>query len=229
MTLTARAVLKANQLLGGLPEPALDKLALLATRRSYRAGTRIFAEGDPGDALLGLIAGQVRISASTPGGQEVFLNILEPGDSFGEIAVLDGHPRTASADALTNAELFVIRRGDFLALIGKEPQLALPLLQLLCKRLRWTSDLIEEAVFLPVPARLARRLMRLADEHGRAVDGLVTLRISQAELASFMNVSRQIVNQHLQQWRKRGWIELARGRVIIRDADGLRSVVNAPA
>lgn len=100
---------------------------------------------------------------------------------------------------------------------------------MLCKRLRWTSDLIEEAVFLPVPARLARRLMRLAEEHGRAVDGLVTLRISQAELASFMNVSRQIVNQHLQQWRKRGWIELARGRVIIRDADGLRSVVNAPA
>jgi CRP/FNR family cyclic AMP-dependent transcriptional regulator len=227
MTLTARAVLKANRLLGSLPEPVIDKLAMLAIRRSCARGTRIFAAGDPGDALLGLISGQVRISASTPGGQEVFLNILESGDSFGEIAALDGHPRTASADAVTNTELFLIRRADFLALIAKEPQLALQLLELLCKRLRWTSDLIEEAAFLSVPARLARRLMRLAEEHGSAVDGLITLHLSQAELASFMNVSRQIVNQHLQQWRKRGWIELARGRVLIRDADALRSVVDA--
>lgn len=224
MTLTARAVLKANLLLGCLPGPALDKLAMLAIRRSYSRGARIFAEGDPGDALLGLISGQVRISASTAGGQEVFLNILESGDSFGEIAVLDGHPRTACADALTDTELFVIRRADLLALIGKEPQLATQLLQLLCKRLRWTSDLIEEAAFLSVPARLARRLMKLAEEHGSTVDGLVTLHISQAELAGFMSVSRQIVNQHLQQWRKRGWIDLARGRVVIRDPDGLRRV-----
>ncbi|MCL4790542.1 MAG: Crp/Fnr family transcriptional regulator [Gammaproteobacteria bacterium] len=227
MTLTARAVLKANLLLGNLPEPAIDKLAALAIRGSYRSGTRIFAQGEPGDALYGLIAGQVRISASTPGGQEVFLNILEPGDSFGEIAALDGHPRTASADALTDTELFLIRRADLLALIAKEPQLALPLLELLCKRLRWTSDLIEEAAFLSVPARLARRLMRLAEEHGKRVDGLVTLRLTQADLASFMNVSRQIVNQHLQQWRERGWIDLARGRVVIRNADALRGVVDA--
>ena len=88
MTLTARAVLKANLLLGSLPEPAIDKLAALAIRRSYRRGTQIFAQGEPGDALLGLISGQVRISASTAGGQEVFLNILESGDSFGEIAAL---------------------------------------------------------------------------------------------------------------------------------------------
>lgn len=224
MTVTARTVLKANLLLGSLPEPAIDKLAALAIRRSYGRGSRIFAQGEPGDALLGLISGQVRISASTPGGQEVFLNILESGDSFGEIAALDGHPRTASADALSDTELFVIRRADFLALIEKEPHLATQLLQLLCKRLRWTSDLIEEAAFLSVPARLARRLMKLAEEHGSTVDGLIMLKISQAELAGFMSVSRQIVNQHLQRWRKRGWIDLARGRVVIRDPDGLRRV-----
>jgi CRP-like cAMP-binding protein len=200
---------------------------MLAIRRSCARGTRIFAAGDPGDALLGLISGKVRISTNTAGGQELFLNILESGDSFGELAALDGLPRTASADAMTNTELFLIRRADFLALIAKEPQLAVQLLALLCKRLRWTSDLIEEAAFLSVPARLATRLMRLAEEHGSAVDGLITLHLSQAELASFMNVSRQIVNQHLQQWRKRGWIELARGQVLIRDADALRSVVDA--
>jgi CRP/FNR family transcriptional regulator, cyclic AMP receptor protein len=228
MTLTARAVLKANRLFRDLPETAIDKLAALAQRKTCRRGTRIFSEGDPGDSLLGLISGQVRISASTPGGREVFLNILESGDSFGEIAVLDGQPRTASADALVDTELFVIRRADFLALIGKEPRLATHVLELLCKRLRWTSDLIEEAAFLPVAGRLARRLLALSAEHGSTANGVVTLRISQADLAGFMSVSRQIVNQRLQAWCQRGWISLGRGRVVIHDADGLRSVLRDP-
>ena len=90
MTFTARAVLKTNPLFRELPDAALDKLAALSVRRSMARGTRIFERGDPGDSLLGIIAGQVRISSGTPGGQEVFLNILEAGESFGEIAVLDG-------------------------------------------------------------------------------------------------------------------------------------------
>jgi CRP-like cAMP-binding protein len=227
MTLTARAVLKTSPLFRDLPDAALDRLAALSVRRSVRKGTRIFERGDPGDSLLGLISGQVRISAATASGQEVFLNIMEAGDSFGEIAVLDGNARTASAEALMDTELFVVRRSDLLALIEKEPKLATHLLVLLCKRLRWTSDLIEEAAFHSVSGRLARRLLILSEEHGTAADGAVTLRLSQAELAGFMNVSRQIVNQHLQEWRRRGWIGLSRGKVVILDMAGLRSVLDA--
>lgn len=226
MTLTARAVLKANRLFRDLPDPAIDKLASLAVRRTCKRGTRIFSQGDPGDALLGLISGQVRISASTAGGKEVFLNILESGDSFGEIAVLDGNPRTASAEALSDTVLFVIQRAELIDLLGKQPKLAVHLIGLLCQRLRWTSELIEEAAFLPVPCRLARRLLALAGEHGTTANGVVTLSISQADLAGFLSVSRQIVNQHLQGWRRRGWIGLGRGRVVIRDIAGLRSVIN---
>ena len=228
MTLAARAVLKANRLFRDLPESAIDKLAALAIRKSCRRGTRIFAQGEPGDSLLGLISGQVRISVNTPGGKEVFLNILESGDSFGEIAVLDGNPRTASAEALMDTELFAIQRSDLLALIEKEPKLATHLIALLCKRLRWTSDLIEEAAFLSVAARLAGWLLKLSAEHGITADGVVTLKISQADLAAFMSVSRQMVNQHLQQWRKRGWISLGRGWVVIRDLDSLRTVLREP-
>lgn len=227
MTLTARVVLKANRLFRDLPDAALDKLATLSVRRSVRQGTRIFSQGDPGDSLLGVIAGQVRISATTPGGKVVFLNIMEPGDSFGEIAVLDGEARTASAEALGDTELFVVRRADLLALIEREPKLAAHLIALLCKRLRWTSELIEEAAFLSVQGRLARRLLRLADEHGSAGADGVTLRISQADLAGFMSVSRQIVNQYLQDWRRRGWVAVGRSRVTITSADGLRSVRDA--
>jgi CRP-like cAMP-binding protein len=228
MRLTARAVLKANRLFRDLPESAIDKLAALAFRKSYRRGKQIFAQGEPGDSLLGLISGQVRISANTPGGKEVFLNILESGDSFGEIAVLDGNPRTASAEALMDTELFAIRRSDLFALIEKEPKLATHLLALLCKRLRWTSELIEEAAFLSVSARLAGWLLKLSAEHGTTAEGVVTLKISQEDLAGFMCVSRQMVNQYLQQWRKRGWISLGRGRVVIRDLDGLRSALRKP-
>ncbi|MEQ1802419.1 MAG: Crp/Fnr family transcriptional regulator, partial [Gammaproteobacteria bacterium] len=208
MTLTARAVLKANRLFRDLPDTTLDQLAGLAVRRSVKRGQRIFAEGDPGDSLMGLISGQVRISATTPGGQQVFLNLLESGDSFGEIAVLDGNPRTANAEAVADAELFVVRRVDLMALIGREPRLASQLIALLCKRLRWTSDLIEESAFLSLPARLARRLVKMAEEHGSPVSGGIELRISQAELAGFLSVSRQVVNQQLQAWRKTGWVEV---------------------
>jgi CRP-like cAMP-binding protein len=228
VTLTARAVLKANRLFRDLPDPAVDKLATLAVRRAFRRGQRIFSQGDAGDSLLGVISGQVRISASTAGGKEVFLNILESGDSFGEIAVLDGNPRTASAEALSDVVLFVIQRADLIDLLGKQPKLAVHLIGLLCQRLRWTSELIEEAAFLPVPCRLARRLLSLAGEHGTTANGVVTLRISQADLAGFLSVSRQIVNQHLQSWRRRGWIGLGRGRVVIRDIAGLRSVLDEP-
>ena len=228
MTLTARAVLKTNRLFQDLPDAVLDKLAGLAVRRSVRRGTRIFSQGDSGDSLLGLISGQVRISSTTAGGKEVFLNIMEPGDSFGEIAALDGNARTASAEAVADTELFVVRRTDLLALIGREPRLASHLIALLCKRLRWTSELIEEAAFHSVHGRLARRLLRLADEHGSTAAGGITLRISQADLAGFMSVSRQIVNQYLQEWRRRGWIELGRSRVTIVDAAGLRSVLDDP-
>lgn len=223
MTLTARAILKANRLFRELPDDALDRLARLAVRRSVRKGIRILAQGDPGDSLIGIIAGQVRISTTTAAGRSVSLNVLSPGDSLGEIAVLDGEPRTASAEALTDVELFVIHRRDLLALLGREPALAIHLLALLCSRVRWASTLIEEASFLPAAARLARRLLWLAAEHGTRDEAGVTLRLSQAELAGFLGISRQSVNTILQDWCRSGWVSLGRGRVVVIDPAGLRS------
>jgi CRP/FNR family transcriptional regulator, cyclic AMP receptor protein len=226
MSLTAKAVLQHNYLFRGLPDQAVHRLAALATRRSYDKGEIIFAQGDEGDALYGVASGRVRISATGAGGQEVFLNIMEPGDTFGEIAVMDGLPRTAAATALDQATLIVIKRQDFLQLLEREPQLAIHLLKLLCERLRWTSELVEESAFLTGPARLAKRLLILASLHGRSVEvGKLELRISQAELARFLGISRQIVNQHLSDWRKHSWVELGRSRIVICNAEALRRVV----
>jgi CRP-like cAMP-binding protein len=225
-SLSAKAVLSHNYLFRGLSDAALERIASLATRRAYRKGTPIFAQGDQGDALYGVAAGRVRISASGSGGQEVFLNIMEPGDTFGEIAVMDGLPRTAGAAALDDAVLIVVKRTDFLQLLEREPQLTIHLLRLLCERLRWTSELVEESAFLAGPARLAKRLLILASLHGRAAGvGELELRISQSELARFLGVSRQIVNHHLSEWRRHGWVELGRSQIVIRNAEALRRMI----
>ena len=228
--LTAKAVLQRNYLFRGLPEAAIERLAGLAVRRNYDKGAIIFAQGDQGDALYGVASGRIRISASGSGGQEVFLNIMEPGDTFGEIAVMDGLPRTAAATALDAATLVVIKRQDFLQLLEREPPLAIHLLKLLCERLRWTSELVEESAFLAGEARLAKRLLILATLHGRATAiGVMELGISQAELARFLGISRQIVNQHLSEWRRHGWVEVARSRIVIHNAEALRQLIAATA
>ncbi len=107
-SLSAKAVLQRNYLFRGLSDGALDRIAALATRRTYPKNAVIFAQGEQGDALFGVAAGRVRISASGNGGQEVFLNIMEPGDTFGEIAVMDGLPRTAGATALDHTTVIII-------------------------------------------------------------------------------------------------------------------------
>jgi CRP-like cAMP-binding protein len=225
---TARAVLARNFLFRGLPEELIDRLAALAFRRSYGKDEVIFSQGDEGDALYGVASGRVRISAAGPEGREVFLNIMEPGDTFGEIAVIDGLPRTAGAVALDAATLIIVRRADFLGVLRREPALAMHLLQLFCQRLRWTSDLVEESAFLVGPARLARRLLVLAALHGRPADDGMELTLSQAELARFLGISRQFVNQHLQGWRTEGWVSLGRGSIVIRDAEALGRVSESP-
>ncbi len=224
--LSPKAVLRHNYLFRGLSDATLDGIAALAAKRTYYKGSVIFSQGGEGDALFGVASGRVRISASASGGREVFLNIMEPGDTFGEIAVMDGLPRTANATALDTSTLIAIQRADFLPFLEREPQLAIHLLKLLCERLRWTSELVEESAFLAGPARLAKRLLILASLHGRAARvGHLELRISQAELARFLGISRQIVNQHLSDWRRLGWIELGRTQIVIRNTEALRAMI----
>jgi CRP-like cAMP-binding protein len=229
MSTTAKAVLRGNLLLRGLAEATLDRIAALAIRRHYPKGTTVFRQGDAGDALYAVISGQVRISAASHDGREVFLSLMEPGDTFGEIAVIDGLERTAGAVAVADSSLFLIRRSDLLALMQREPAVAVHLLQVFCRRLRWTTELIEEAAFLDLPARLARRLLRLSADSGVKGPNGTTLRLSQGELANFLSASRQVVNQHLQEWRDGGWITLARGTIVILDEEALRALSHGAA
>lgn len=226
-TLAGRMMLQCSPLFRGLPPPAFERIAALATQRQYREGEVVCSQGDPGDALYAVVSGSIRISTGTPDGREIFLNIMESGDTFGEIALLDGGTRTASAVAIAPSELVMLRREHLFALLEKEPRVALELLRLCGERLRWTSGLLEDAALLDAPARLAKRLLSLGQLHGEKNGDGFTLRISQEDLAGFLGVTRQAVNQQLQAWKAKGWLDLARGSVTVVDAGAIRRAARA--
>ena len=226
--LTTHAVLEHNFLFYGLPDTTIDAVAALAHRAVYPENWLIFSQGDDGDALYGIASGQVRIFTADDKGHEIFLNILGPGETFGEIALLDGLPRTASAMTTAPTVLVIIPRRHFLALLGKNPELTLHLIELLCSRLRRVSKLIEETTFLAGPARVAKRLVSLAEKLGHpAPDGGIELTMSQADLGRCLGISRQIVNHYLREWCEDGWIELRRGRIVVHDLEALNAVVTS--
>jgi CRP-like cAMP-binding protein len=227
MPLDARTIIERNSLFRGLTRPTIERIAALATRRSYDDGAVVFMRGDPGDALYGVVTGKVRISASAPAGKEVFLNVMEPGDAFGEIALLDGEPRTASATTLAATQLVIVKRDAFVDLLRRDSQLAVHLIELLCRRVRWTSQQMEDSTLLTAHAKLAKRLLSLASMHGRPAPGGTKLSISQEELAQFLGLSRQAVNKHLQTWKGKGWISLGRGSITVANERALRNVTHA--
>jgi CRP/FNR family transcriptional regulator, cyclic AMP receptor protein len=227
VALTAQTILERTGLFRGLPSATIQRISALSFRRSYHHGAIVFSQADPGDALYGVITGKIRISASSPDGREMFLNIMEPGDTFGEIALLDGRHRTATASATAPSELIIITRDHFLDLLEREPKLISHVIQLLCQRIRWTSGLAEDSALLSVPARLARRLLSMGKLHGHEIPNGVELTISQEEVARFLGLSRQAVNQYLQDWKLRGWLTLGRGKIVIVDEHALRDVVAA--
>jgi CRP-like cAMP-binding protein len=179
-------------------------------------GETLFLKGDPGDALYGVRRGQIVITTTTETGRQFTLNILGPGDVFGEIALLDGHPRSADAVASGHVELFVIRRSDFQDLLMRQPEITTNIIELLCERLRFSSERLEEASLLSLKSRLARRLLKLAEDFGEDID------ITQEDLSVLIGAGREAVNRQLQKWRKSGVVELGRARVTIVDTQCLR-------
>jgi CRP/FNR family cyclic AMP-dependent transcriptional regulator len=173
-----------------MPEGALDDLVKFTTVARFEPHRVIFSKGDKGDCLYGILSGRVRIYSNSAEGAEITLNVLEQGGLFGEIALLDGSTRTASAAAMEQADLLRIHRAHFLPYVRANPDLIPAMLMLLCQRLRWTSSVIEDAAFLTFPARLAKRLLVLAKHYRRPQEHEVTVPLSQHDLGSMVNTDR---------------------------------------
>jgi CRP-like cAMP-binding protein len=202
-------ILKMNPMFADLGTDELQRISSLCLTRHLAVGERLFQKADPPDALFAVRRGQIRIETGASDGSRLTLNFMGPGDLFGEVAALEGQSRTADATAGEPTEVFVLRRDDLLAHLEREPRVAIKLIQLLCRRIRWMSERMEESVLQPLPVRLARRLCALASDFGAEVH------VSQQQLGVFVGAARESVNRQLQLWRKDGILDLQRGRILL--------------
>src|SRR5688572_3255657 len=156
------AFLRDHPIFGILGPELLQQLRSHALQKSVPAGTTLFSKGDIGTSLFAVLDGNVKVASFSAEGKNAVFNILGPGDIFGEIALLDGGARTADVTTLTDCKLLVIERRDFLPLVYGKPDVAQKLIEILCARLRKTSRQVEEVMFLDLPAKLARTVLRLS-------------------------------------------------------------------
>lgn len=191
-----------------------------AVRTSLRAGEVLFSQGEPGDAVYVIERGEIEISVHSLDGRKLALDIQRDGEVFGEIALFGGD-RTATATAHTDCVLRRIRRADVLEALRHRPELALEFIDILCERLRALSLKLEERTFLPVPVRLASRLLYLDGKLG-GVGGSVA--VSQADLADFVGATREAIAKTLAVWRARNLVALARGSVRILDRNEIEAI-----
>jgi len=222
-SLTLRQVLRHSRLFARLGDSEIDAILAHSTVTRHPDGEQLFAKGDPGNSMMAVLKGRITISAPSSDGRQVVLTTMREGDVVGEIALLDGHERSADATAATDCEVLTVPRRSLLALLERRPDICIDLLIMLCQRLRHTNEQVEDLAFLDLESRVAKVLVRLAEENGgdEASRKPVGVKISQRALGELVGGSRESVNKHLQDWKRHGIIEIAKGGITIRDLDKL--------
>lgn len=215
-------VLLGNTWFRELPDDLARALIGAATLRSFRAGEVIHCQGDPSDALYAVVSGSVKVSSISADGRECVFRYLTPGNWFGEIGMLDGLPRTHDAVAAQAARVLLLPPEALADLLARHPAFYKFLSLLLCRVVRTAFTMLNDTTLLSVSARLAKRLLSFAE--GAAAGSEIAVRLTQDELATLVNTTRQTVNKRLADWQKLGWIELRYGRIVIRNLDALRQL-----
>jgi len=222
------AILSGHFLLHHLPVETLETLSRYARLQKFAKGDVIVQKGAAGSGMMAVVDGRVKISTVSPEGKEVILDFINPGEVFGEIALLDSRERTADAIAMEACQVMVLERRDFLPFLERHPHTCIKLLSVLCGRLRHTNQLIEDSLFLNVEARFAKRLLGFARQYGesRPEGILIQLKLSQQEIAALIGVTRESVNKQLSAWQELGWVKVGRGSILVTDIEALEAVVD---
>lgn len=224
MSVGGSSVLARVPLFAELTSEELDVLSACLRHRRYARGETIFLRGDPGSSLYIVESGRVKIVLSSAEGREFVLALLGPGDFFGELALLDGEPRSADAVAHETSQLLLLQRPDFLRFLDAHPRAAAGLLTVLSQRLRHDAEVLQDVAFLDVPARLARAILQLVEDLGQpSGEGtVVASRLTQAELAAMVGATRESINKWLGFYERQGLIRWEAGRLTVLKPDGLR-------
>jgi len=217
-------LLAGTRLFAGLDPAAIDELTRRSRLRSYRRGESVFIEGDPGDSLFAVAAGLVKVYVTSARGDELVLATLSPGDTFGELSLLDGTGRSASAEAVEPSSLAIVDRSSFLEVLRHRPELIERLLTTLGALVRRLTEQAGDLAFLDMQGRVAKLLLHLAGEESgkRASAHDVDVPFNQSDLARMVGASRQTVNQILRSFQAAGYIELQGRRLRILRYDALQ-------
>jgi|ADurb_Val_02_Slu_FD_contig_61_453617_length_812_multi_3_in_0_out_0_1 CRP-like cAMP-binding protein len=218
------SLLRRMPLFEGLAHEEMEALASLLRLRSVKKGDVIFRKGDEGTNLYAILRGCVRITVPTALGDEIAVAVMKDGEFFGEMALLDGMPRSASASAGEETQLAILERSDFLKFLAKRDHAIQAILMALSWRLRKTDDLISEICFSSLSQRLAKRIMDLADDEsgeGRQ-DSERQINMTQKELSEMLGVSRESVNKELKVLRDKEIVRTERGKIIVSDLERLK-------
>jgi CRP-like cAMP-binding protein len=215
-------ILRGSRLFADLPADALEILASTMKERHAAPNEVIFLQTDEGCALFWILEGEVRIVIGGIDGREKVLRVLGPSEIFGEIAALDGRPRSANAVATTRCRLLLLERCRLLELVASHPTVAIGLSETLCERMRYVTSQVEGLLFQTLSERLASALLGLRKDKSMSVN------VTQTELGHLTGVTRESVNKKLRVWQTAGLVKLQPGRVRIVDAEGLKQLLPGP-
>ena len=225
---SAVELLKSVTLFADLEEGELERFSHVAVPRTFPAGTRVFHEGDDSDACYIVKEGSFRVTREHSDGRAITLATLGPGEIFGELAMLDGDKRSASAEALSEGELLALPANDVRALLARHPEISLKLVAGLVRRLRAANVRLSRQSFQTVPSRVAGILAQLSRE---ANDGdgdpseEVTINMNQTDLAQLAGTSRESVSRFLAELERAGVVRSGRGRVTVLEPEKLRNYI----
>ncbi len=220
--MSVAAMLPGVSLFSRLTSQELETLAGKLGKRTFGKGTIIFHKGSPGRSLYIIESGRIRIFLLSRSGQEIWVNVYGPGDVFGELALLDGLPRSAGAMVLEKTVVYTLYRDDFMECVETYPRMARSIIAELCARLRYTTDCVEHLAFLDVNSRVAAKLLELADRYGLQGEGIeIDLRLTQTDLACWVGARRESVNKVLSGLREQELIDVDGKRITILDRTGL--------
>ena len=219
----AAGLLGSTDLFKNLDPPVLNQLARSVTFRNYRRGHLIFAQGEPGDSLFVISEGLVKVFVTSEEGEDMVLVTLRPPETFGELALIDGGLRSASAEAIEPTTTLTLSRGPLIELLQGHPNLAQALLSSLGGLVRRLTEQAADLVFLDLHGRVAKLLLTLAEERGRreGQEILLDLQVTQGDLAAMVGGSRQSVNHILHAFQRRGYLEIEGRRIVLKDLRAL--------
>lgn len=219
------AILAQVRLFSHLPDEDLAQLAGKLLRRRFERDQIIFHKNDPGSTLYIIISGKVKIVLPSPDGENVLVALLSTGDFFGELSLFDGEPRSATAIAADSTEILTLDQKDLFTYLAEHSQAAVEILGELSLRLRRTDELLSDAAFCNLPARLSKRLLELAARYGQPGENgdiLINMRLKQQDLADMVGATRESVNKTLKIYKQKNMITVNKGYITINDLSGLQ-------